>query len=140
MFGPFLTPLEDPGANFGGSTWHRQTILDVSNQNPTKIHRDPAIWSHQSHLRPEMPVYGVLGPFLDPQDHLMAITEGPNGTDRPSWKYPNQIQPISIDIQPFVVSTAAMVLSPSGLEWLKSQNSFLKGPGGKFDSWKLILG
>ena len=87
-----------------------------------------------------MPVYGILGPFLAPQDPLMAITEGPNGTNRPSWMYPNQIQPISIDIQPFVVSTAAMVLSPSGLEWLKSQNSFLKGPGGKFDSWELILG
>ena len=38
IFGSFLTPLEAPGGNFGGSKWHQQTILDVSHPDPTKIH------------------------------------------------------------------------------------------------------
>ena len=69
----------------------------------------------------------------------MAITEGPNGTKRLAWMYPSQIQPISIDIQPFVVSTTAMILSPSGLEWLKSHVwAIFDPPGGPWSQFRWV--
>ena len=38
IFGPFLTPFEAPGDNFSWSKWPKQTILDVSQPDPTKIY------------------------------------------------------------------------------------------------------
>ena len=80
--------------HFGGSKWHQQTILDVSCPDPTEIHWDPAIWSHRSHLWPEMPILwhfravyghkiGIKGQMLmspkwistppDPTDNLQPL-------------------------------------------------------------------
>ena len=38
IFGAFLTPLEAPGVNSGGSKWPERTILDVSHPDLTNIH------------------------------------------------------------------------------------------------------
>ena len=38
IFGPFLTPVEAPWGNSGGSKWPQLTILDVSHPDPTNIH------------------------------------------------------------------------------------------------------
>ena len=45
-------PHGGPGGNFSGSKWPQRTILNVSHPDPTKIHWNPAIWSHRSHLWP----------------------------------------------------------------------------------------
>ena len=47
--------------------------------------------------------------------------------------YPNQIQPKSIEIQPFVVSTAAYAPFSQWSWMAKKPKQFLKGPGGKAD-------
>ena len=62
---------------------------NLVNPDPTEIHLALDIWSYKGRLK--CPFYGIFRPILAPQDPLMAITEGPNGTNRPSWMYPNQI-------------------------------------------------
>ena len=83
-----------PGDNFGGSKWHQQTILDVSHQDPTKIHWDPSLWSH---LWPEMP--GLW--------HFWAISDSPRDPRGQFWwvqlaqtDYPGCISPRSIHLEP----------------------------------------
>ena len=88
--------------------WVQMSPTDHSGCIPPISNRDPLISSHlgpsygQKYL-----IYDLSRPILTPQGPPMAISVGPNVTNRPSWMCPTQIRPRPTEIQPFGTTRAA---------------------------------
>ena len=96
-----LTPPEASGAFLVGPN-------DTNRPSWMYLNQDPLISSHlgpsygQKYL-----IYGLFRPILTPQGPPMAISVGPNVTNRPSWMCPTQIRLLIQPFEPFGVTRAA---------------------------------
>ena len=116
--------------------WVQMSPTDHPGCIPPISNRDPLISSHlgpsygQKYL-----IYGLFRPILTPQGPPMAISVGPNVTNRPSWMCPTQIRLLIQPFEPFG-ATRAVYGQPyptygilgSSEPFLALRHNFLKHP------------
>ena len=106
QFGPIWRPMALPYGHSGPGKWSRHIILDVPSPDPTLIHTDPPVWSHQGGVWPQK---GNLWPFW----RHMAPSDGHSG---PGKRSPH----ITLDVSypdPTLIHTDPPVCSRQGDIW-----------------------